>query len=111
MREIVPNVATLGFLVNQTNPNAARDTIDEKAAASALGRELHVLTADTERDFESAFNQMVQRRIGALCVGTDPFFVENRQRLIMLAERYAMPTIYDRREFATGRAPDRRRLR
>ena len=100
--EVVPNAAVLGFLVNQTNPNSARDTSDARTAASALGRQLHVLTANTERDFEPAFNEIVQRRIGALCVGTDPFFVENRQQLIALAERNAVPTIYDRREFTAS---------
>jgi putative ABC transport system substrate-binding protein len=97
--EVAPNAAILGLLVNQTNPNSTRDAPDARAAASALGRQLHVLIASTERDFEPAFNEIAQRQVGALCVGTDPFFVENRQQLIMLAERNAMPTIYDRREF------------
>jgi ABC-type uncharacterized transport system substrate-binding protein len=36
---------------------------------------------------------------GALIVATDPFFSIQRARLAALARQYAVPAIYDRREF------------
>jgi putative tryptophan/tyrosine transport system substrate-binding protein len=102
LTEIVPGAAAFAFLVNPTNPNADPDARDAQLAAAALGRKLEVLTASTEADFEKAFATIVQRQIGALCVGTDAFFMDRREQLVALAVRHALPAIYDRREFAAA---------
>jgi putative ABC transport system substrate-binding protein len=100
--DTVPKAAVLGFLVNRANLNAEPDTKDVQAAADALGRKLRVLTASAERDFEPAFAAMAQERVGALLLGIDPFFWSRPEQIVTLAARYAIPTIYDRREFATA---------
>jgi len=99
LRDIVSKAEVLALLVNPTHPNVESDTKDAQAAAAALGRELQVLRADSQRDLETAFAAMVQRRVGALSVSPDPFFSEQRERLVALAARRAIPTIYPRREF------------
>jgi putative tryptophan/tyrosine transport system substrate-binding protein len=99
LRDTVPGVAVFALLVNPTNPNAEPDTRDMQAAAAVLGQELRVLAAKTEPDFEAAFAAMVQQRVGALFVNTDPFFTDRREQLIALAARYAVPAIFDRRDF------------
>jgi len=86
--------------VRPSHPNVESDTKDTQAAASALGMELRVLTADAERDFETAFDSMARLQVGALSVNLDPFFEERRERLVALAASHAIPTIYARREFA-----------
>jgi putative tryptophan/tyrosine transport system substrate-binding protein len=102
LHDTVSKGAVLGLLVNPTNPNAAPDSKDAQAAAAVLGRELRVLTAGTDRDFETAFAAMVQQRIGALLVGTDPFFWARSDQIVALAAHNAIPAIYDRRLFATA---------
>jgi putative ABC transport system substrate-binding protein len=99
LRDTIPKTGVFGLLVRPSHPNVESDTTDTQAAASALGVELRVLTADSERDFEPAFAAMVQFRVGALCVNLDPFFEERRERVIALAARHAIPAIYARREF------------
>jgi len=99
LRETVPTAEVLGLLVNPTNPNADSDTRDVREAAEALGRRFHVVTASTEREFETAFIAILQRRVGALIVGVDPFFRIRRDQIVALAARHALPAIYDRREF------------
>ena len=37
---------------------------------------------------------MVQNRVGALLVGSDPFFANRREQIIALAAQHAIPTIY-----------------
>jgi putative tryptophan/tyrosine transport system substrate-binding protein len=43
---------------------------------------------------------MTRERISALAVGADPFLDNNRDRIIALAARYAVPTMYQFREHA-----------
>ena len=53
-----------------------------------------------ESDFDAAFASMHQSGTDAVLVGTDPLFVKAVDRLVALAAQYAIPAIYDRREFA-----------
>jgi putative tryptophan/tyrosine transport system substrate-binding protein len=98
LRELLPSISTIAFLVNPSNPNVA-DAPETEAAANALGRRLEVLTASTERDLEAAFTIMVKRQAGALVLMPDPFFTVRREQLVALAARYAVPTIYPILEF------------
>jgi putative tryptophan/tyrosine transport system substrate-binding protein len=103
LHEIAPKSAKLALLVNPNNPNAEPDAKDAQAAVNALGRELQVLTARTEDDFEGIFAGLRQREIGGLAVGVDfSVFLAGRERLTALAARYAVPAIYDRRDFPTA---------
>jgi putative ABC transport system substrate-binding protein len=97
LREIAPNATKLALLVNPNNPNAEPDTKDAQASAHALGRQLRVLTAKTERDFEGAFAAIIQEQVGGLLVGVDSLF--DVEQLVVLAARHAIPAIYSYREF------------
>jgi putative ABC transport system substrate-binding protein len=98
LSKVVPTAGSIAFLVNPTSPSAAPDIKEAQAAAQALGRQLNVFKASTQRDVEAAFATMRQQRAGALLVGADPFFTERRQLLVSLAARHAIPAIYDFRE-------------
>ena len=99
LRELIPQVTTIAYLSDPRAPTVRPQTSDTLAAARALGRELIVLEARSERDFEPAFATLVERRAGALVVGAFPFFVSNRNRVVALAARYRVPAIYQYREF------------
>jgi putative ABC transport system substrate-binding protein len=98
LRELFPSTSTFALLINPSNPNVV-DAPETEAAANAIGRRLEVLTASTEGDLEAAFTTMVRRQAGALIVMPDPLFFARREQLVMLAARYAVPTIYPAREF------------
>jgi ABC-type uncharacterized transport system substrate-binding protein len=100
LREAVPRVPILGFLVNPTNPSADSDTADAQGAADALGRKLLVAKAATESEFEPAFATLVQQGAGAVSVGADPYFDNQPETLVALAARYDLPAIYPYREYA-----------
>ena len=46
-----------------------------------------------------AFAAVDQRRLHALLVNTDGFFLTQRNQIATLASRYAVPAIYNQREF------------
>jgi putative ABC transport system substrate-binding protein len=100
LHELLPAANTIAFLVNPGNVNMKIDEPEIRAAADRLKQHLEVLTASTERDLEAAFATMVQRGVGGLIVKPDPFFIDQRERLVGLAARHATPAIYPLRAFA-----------
>ena len=102
LHELVPNAAVTALLVNPKYPSAGSETRETQAAARAIGLSLIILNASTESEIDAAFATLVQQRIGALVVTGDPFFVSRRDKLVALAARHAVPTIYVQREFATA---------
>jgi putative tryptophan/tyrosine transport system substrate-binding protein len=71
-------------------------------AARVLGLALHGQAISADRDFESAFDALVQRGIGALLVGVDPFFFARREQIVALAARHSLPASYSSREFVAA---------
>ena len=102
LRELVPSTRLIGFLINPANPTTEAQTADEQAAARALGLELLIMNASSERDIDAAFASFVQQRVNAIILGGDQFFFNRRDQLVELAARNALPTMYYLREFAVA---------
>jgi putative ABC transport system substrate-binding protein len=98
--ELVPQAGVIALLVNPKFSGADRTTRDVQEAAGANGAELTIVKADSEGEIDAAFATLVQLRAGALVVGSDPFFFSQREQLVTLASRLALPAIYFAREFA-----------
>ena len=99
LREMAPNAMTVGVLLNPNNPNTDRYMRDVQAAARALRMVLEMLTANTPRDIDIAFATLVQHGAGGLLVGGDNLFVSQREKLVALTARHAIPAIYLQREY------------
>ena len=100
LSELVPQAGVIALLVNPNSAAAERQTRDVQEAARAKGVQLSILKASTESEIEAAFASLVQLQAGALLVGADPFFNSRREKLVALAARFAVPAIYEWREFA-----------
>src|SRR5262249_27020660 len=94
--------AVMALLVNPTSPNGEHISKNVLEAARTLGRQLHVLHASTERDFDAVFGTLRQLRAGALVIGTDVFFNSQSGQLAVLALRHAIPAIYQFRNFVAA---------
>jgi putative ABC transport system substrate-binding protein len=99
LREFVPTTAEFAVLFNPKSPEAEIVSRDVQAAARVIGVQVHILTASIESDIDAAFASLVQRRIGALVVSTDPFFTVHLDKILALAARHAVVAIYDTREY------------
>ena len=93
LHELVPKAATIGFLWNPRFGSAAANQLpDAQAAARALGLQLRALPA-------SSTGEIVGReQILALIVSADPFLDTSRDRIIAIAARHSVPTMYQFRE-------------
>ena len=99
LRELVPNAAVIGVLVNPNFPDAESQSKDLREAARKLGQQVHVVNANSENDFERAFATFVQLQARVLLVTVDPLFNSRREQLVALAARHKIPTMYFGREF------------
>jgi putative tryptophan/tyrosine transport system substrate-binding protein len=99
LRDLIPKLASIGLLVNPSNPNATPQTNDMQAATNAFGLQLNVQKASSQSDFENAFATLARQRTDALVISADPFFISHRDQLVALAARHSMPAIYYAREF------------
>jgi putative ABC transport system substrate-binding protein len=99
LRELIPNADAIGVLVNPTYPVATGQLKEVQAAAASIDVRLIIANASAGRDFEPAFALFVQQRASALIVSADPFFNSQRDRIVALAARHALPAIYEWREF------------
>ena len=100
--ELVAGAGPVALLLNPKDMGAELQRQDVEAAAQALGRRLLVLYARTETDFETNFETLKREQAAALVVENDPFFDSQRDQIISLAARYAMPAIYHIREFPSA---------
>jgi putative ABC transport system substrate-binding protein len=102
-RELIPTAKIIALLVNPTSPfiteNISRDL---QSAARALGLQLQILNASTERDFDTAFATLAQLRADALVIAPDAMFISRSEQLGALTLRHAVPAITQYREFAVA---------
>ena len=102
LRELVPQAATIGILLNPNFPAFENQLRDVQEAARALGLRIRDLRARSDGEIETAFETLARENIVALAVAADPFFDTRRDKLVALATRHAVPAMYHFREFAAA---------
>jgi putative ABC transport system substrate-binding protein len=102
LREAVPGATRIAVLVNPNSAFAESTASEVQKMASDIGRHIDVLYASTDRDIDTAFANLVQRRADALMVTPATLFFNRRVQLATLAADHAIPAIYFERENAVA---------
>ena len=103
LHELLPQARVMALLVNPTDPALADEQVRVSlSAANTLGIELHVLSASTDRDFDTVFAKLTELRAGGLVIGGDALFTGHNDQLAALTVHHGAPAIYQRREFAAA---------
>jgi putative tryptophan/tyrosine transport system substrate-binding protein len=102
LNELVPTAAVVAYLVNPSNPTAEIYAKEATTAASALGIQVRVLNASTEKDLDGAFAALAELKAGGLVVIGEPFFDSLRDKIVALAAQNAVPAIYTFREYVAA---------
>jgi putative tryptophan/tyrosine transport system substrate-binding protein len=103
LREMIPGARSVVFLVNPANPSIAAQVAAMQAAARVTGHDVQILEARNESEIEQAFARFAERPPDALLTGTDPLFFRQRDQIVALAARHAIPAIYEWPDYvATG---------
>jgi len=99
LHQAKPNARVFGALVNPDRPGVEANSRELLAAAQAIGLQLVIEHAGPGHDLDVAFARLAERKIDAVVVTADPFFNFRRKQVIALAARYALPAVYQWREF------------
>jgi putative tryptophan/tyrosine transport system substrate-binding protein len=102
LRALIPGVQLIAVLLNPNPQNYARQKTDIEEAAHAIDQQIHLLSASNESEIDAAFATAAPLRAGAMLVAGDPFFNSQRDKIVALAARYAIPAIYEQREHAVA---------
>jgi putative ABC transport system substrate-binding protein len=102
LREVAPGASLIGFLVNPAFPDSQRQVKEGETAARTLGRQIAIANASTEAEIDAAYAHLVQQRVGAMLIGSDPYLSTRRDKLVALAAQHALPAIYQWREFVAA---------
>jgi putative ABC transport system substrate-binding protein len=102
LKQVVPKVSLVALLLKPDSmPDSAREVRLKEAAVSALalGLQLQVVEARGPADFDRAFSDMSEKDAGALVVLSTPAFTNERQRIVDLAAKNRLPTVYASRNY------------
>lgn len=102
LHELLPGAARFGVLVTRTNTWVDGVTKDAQSAAAAIGRQVEILFADTDRDIDADFAELVQKRVDAFLVPNDAVLAGRQTQILTLAARHALPAIYGSRAWANA---------
>jgi putative tryptophan/tyrosine transport system substrate-binding protein len=100
LRALVPKADLIAILLNPNNPIATDQMREVQEVARATGQQIQILPASSESEINAAFATAVQLHAAAVLVCGDPFFNSQRDKIIALAARHAVPAIYEQREHA-----------
>jgi putative ABC transport system substrate-binding protein len=99
IHQLVPNLKSIGMLVNPNNQNSSAQISDLQTAAQSVQLTFSALSASNEAEIDEAFKQVKDRGINALVIATDSFFLIRKHQLIALSQRIAVPAVYNLREY------------
>jgi putative ABC transport system substrate-binding protein len=99
LQQLVPRAGKIGVLLDANQSDLADQLRDAEAAVRGGSRAIEVAKVQDERDFDRAFEQIAKVGSGAVLIGNSPFFTGQRQKIIALAARHALPASYTQREY------------
>jgi putative ABC transport system substrate-binding protein len=99
LRQMVPGAATIGMLAFSLSAEDKTERNQIEAAARETGQNIVIADAAHEADIDAAFAAFAEKSVGAVLVGSGPFFRSHKERIVGLAARYKLPTSYSLREY------------
>ena len=97
LRGLLPRATTIAVL---TSSRGSRAETDAQQAARALGLQIKMLFANTDRELDAALASLAEMRPDALTVTGGNVFFTRADKIVSVAEKLAIPAMYFRREFA-----------
>jgi putative tryptophan/tyrosine transport system substrate-binding protein len=102
LHQVLPKATSIAMLMHPDTAETQAEHDDVQAAAQVIGKQVIIFHARDDRDIDTAFATMAERRVGALLVGAGAFLTARREHIVALAARHGLPASYSLREFAAA---------
>ena len=99
LHELAPKAAIIAVLGDPDQPELQVELQEIEAAGRAIGLQILIVKAASERDLNAAFATVVQARADALLVRGSPLFLTRRRQLVALATRHSLLASYPSRDY------------
>ena len=99
LHEMVPQATVVGALVNPAKANADSQERELQATARSLGLQVYIRRAGSDGDLAAACESLARDGARALIAASDPFFSNQRERLVALAAKLGLPAIWEWPDF------------
>jgi putative ABC transport system substrate-binding protein len=99
LHELIPKEAVIAVLLDPNQLDVEVELREAEAAGRALGRQILIAKATSDREFKGILAMIVQAGAGALLVGGSPVFVNHRRQLVALSVRHALPASFPTRDY------------
>ena len=94
VREVLPQLGVVAMIVNPNFAGSETEMAEVEAAGRVLGVRTRRLAASNARELDAAFATFGRERVDAVMVGTDGLFIDRRDQLAALANRYRVAGVY-----------------
>src|SRR5262245_37393366 len=94
--------AAMAILINPNNPLGLAERSSAEAAARTTDQTLDIVTARNESEIVAIFASLKERRIGALIISADSFYLGQMRWMAALAAHNGVPAIGPLREFTVA---------
>jgi putative ABC transport system substrate-binding protein len=102
LKETVPKLSRVSVLRDPQDPSSSQQWKESQLPARELGLQLHSMEVSSVDKYESAFKEVIKARSAALAVTLHPLVSSNQIRIVDLAAKNRLPTIYPRGDFVTS---------
>jgi putative ABC transport system substrate-binding protein len=99
LHETVPRLSTIAVIGNPASPWVLKMTKELEGAGRTLGLTLRFIEVRDVEGLDRAFARAQREAQGAIVIA-DPLTLHNWQRILSLAARHRVPTLYPNLEFA-----------
>jgi putative ABC transport system substrate-binding protein len=100
LHEFIPRAKTIALLINPSSRESANQAPDTQDAAAKLGLNLRIFRASNLAEVDDAFTAIARDGIDAMLVAGDPTINTRISRIVELAAKLRLPSLYTRREWA-----------
>jgi putative tryptophan/tyrosine transport system substrate-binding protein len=99
LKAAVPNLLRVGVLLNHTSAEYSEVLAKTRAAAENAGIALVWTDASSPQAIDRAFAIFTNQRVEAVMVTDDRYFFTHQEKLVALALRHRLPSIFPRRDY------------
>ena len=100
LKETVPRLSRIAVLWNPKSSASAQSWKESQLAARELGVHLYSTEVSNADRFDGAFQEAIKAGSSALAVISSPLVASSQKRIVYLALKHRLPSIYPREDFA-----------